>query len=426
MNILIDNTGFQHFGICLNPKLISDKFSDVEIYEAVEDFLQICIQLIFYENTAISAIVPPPVKATSDEIANYIKEFDETIFDPDAFSKQEENMDAILDTIALDFYNRMPQILEECAKTGIKVNSNKITHLDDNIKKVFGLATDAISTKNNELIKKLAENSREKKNDSSVFDIMTRKIPGMDRVAIDLILDYALYGIKKWTPAMLIRLIEELRFISNQNLSKILERPYSPAITRVRDFSQRKEMFYVDLETVFNSLNEIPFISFRIDMESLKNHLLLSGKGIPQAILDKAVELRAIFKPVRELVKTYEKGRYGRIDYLNRRKILNELVDCISSQYGLKGPKSDVLIQGYYVTANLVQNSQVVSGDGNTLNNGGAAPPAFRMSELSKSVVSLTELVNDVINVKNYDNRSSAADEYFKILQRNLATNVKM
>jgi len=48
MNILIDNTGLQNFGSCLLKKCQDEN--------AIDDFLQICIQIIFYDKLSVSIL----------------------------------------------------------------------------------------------------------------------------------------------------------------------------------------------------------------------------------------------------------------------------------------------------------------------------------------------------------------------------------
>jgi hypothetical protein len=173
MNILLDNTGFQNFGKCffhsLDPK--NNKFG-------IKDFLQICIQIVFYDKITISTIVPKKIKEYSDEIIDVIKNIDCDIIDTNNLNLQNFELSDILDDIAEEYYDKIDHSFNKCRKlVSIKSsNKNHIPDLDIEATKLFSFATDAIREKNENAISMLAEKSKNEKIDSSFFDIVTRKI----------------------------------------------------------------------------------------------------------------------------------------------------------------------------------------------------------------------------------------------------------
>jgi hypothetical protein len=67
VNILAENNGIQNFGSSLNKQCKPGHENEIE------DFLQLCIQIIFYEKISISGLVPQYVWKKSVETVDLLK-----------------------------------------------------------------------------------------------------------------------------------------------------------------------------------------------------------------------------------------------------------------------------------------------------------------------------------------------------------------
>jgi len=330
MNILIDNTGLQNFGACFSKKCRDEN--------AVDDFLQMCIQMVFYDKLSTSILVPQHINNVSEEIISMVDAYDSSIFDAKNRNEQVLELDGILNDIAKYYNTEIDYVLERCKTIHTINNRSSIPEGNSEMLKLIDLTTKAIQTGNTNLIEQLRQETAEKKNDSYFFDIATRNI-NADGSIMDKIMSFSKKN-RTWNNAMALEVISSLRIVSNQVLSDLFSSPYSPAVIRAKAIQQQREILFLTMEKIFNLMNKIEFLPGEIKLPSFENYLLIKGRGNPESILKESIRLRNDFSPVREYINKVDE-KLNKVDYIKRLKELNEIAMDICNE--LKFPKESVI-----------------------------------------------------------------------------------
>ena len=165
--------------------------------------------------------------------------------------------------------------------------------------------------------------SRKTKQDSSFFEIINKN---------QKILDSILYFSNKhgWSITHSYRLISALRVHSNTNVAVLNRAIYSPSIRRVVIEENVARKLYLQFEKMiqicYTKLPEkIYYINKNIKLPSIETMLFNRGKSNPMDILKVAIEFRAHFKPIRNLIKQKEKTRIGVYNILAIENEIEEL-----------------------------------------------------------------------------------------------------
>jgi hypothetical protein len=424
MNILLDNTGFQNFGMCFHHSLDPNNLN-----YGIKDFLQFCIQIVFYDKITISTIVPKQIMEKSDEIINDINNRSSDIIDIDNLDLQYNDFNDILDNVAEEFSHRINSSFEKCRKlisTDTEFQSH-IPKLNEETNKLFTLATDAIKNKKEDIIAMLTEKSKNEKIDSSFFDIVTRKINSQgDMRIIDKIYDF-ISETGTYNILMGNQLISDLRYCSNQCLSYKFERPYVPAVIRAGEYMRDRHEIYIAIDNIFQIINKSRFKWTNIELPSFEEYLLIKGKGSPERIFDAAVEARRIFTSVREYIRNAESKEYEQSEYNEVLKSLKLLANDVYKKMvnNIHFENTNVVenyfaIPQHFININ-VHNSQIALGENinqkaenNIFNDNN-----IQKNDLSKCFRAISEITRKMIKEKEYSFGNNDALYYKGILENN-------
>jgi len=293
MVILAENSAFQNLGLCIEKKC---KDTD-----QIDDFLQLCIQMIFYDKISLSGLVPVYIAQRSKEIIDTLKRED-TFFDIDFQNISNKDSDELIKEVGDVYYRKMDDNLEEY-KTIIKNAKGLLPKLNnetlEKIKKVTeAIKNGSIDTINNGDLYRQSTFST----DSSLVKIVSYK-EDMFKELYKFSKDY------DWNEAMSLQLISDLRVLTNKLLATKNRKPYSPAVRRGRKEKQLIEKSFLSRIEKITKDVAIELCGPTIEMPSLKDYLVISGKGKPNDILKIASDLRIRFSPVRDYIKDMGKNK---------------------------------------------------------------------------------------------------------------------
>lgn len=385
MNVLVDNTGLQNFGACLLKKCSNENAEN-----AVDDFLQMCIQMVFYDKLLDSALIPSYMSNFSDEIISEVSKVDSSIFDAESKHKQISELDKILDNIAIDYSTQIDDELKSC-KTIHKTKSS-ISIPPPTVKgdEEIALATKAIKERNIGLIELLRQKAAENRDDAYFFEITTRKI-NADGSIMDKIMSFSEKN-KTWNDEMSKKILTSLRVASNQVLAEYFSCPYSPAVIRAKTIQGQRDKLVLSMKEIIKLYDKkqkdriIP--SFEVKLPSIENYLLSKGQGNPNDILRYTIDLRNDFSPVREYIRKRIKGmEINEANYDVFTNELKEIAEYIS--YRLKysnAPFKRILENAYWVPLIPIDQSGSLSIN--------VPIPKIFSRDLKKCYTAFTEITN--------------------------------
>jgi hypothetical protein len=301
MDILLENNSFQNFGNLLRV--------DFSTEEEIKDFLQICIQIIFYENIYLSSLVPNYVHRNSIEIAGIVNSFKSGIIKVSSNKLDKQEHENVIENTANDVANCIDLKLKKYLNITKKDIEKLLPRLDEKLLKLLDTGTTAIIKQDRALLSgELLERSIKAKHDSSFCEIINK-----NEKILDSILSFS--GKHGWSIAHTYKLVSDLRIHSNINVAVLNKAIYSPSVRRtIEENAARKFYLQFDkmIQTCYQELpEEIYYINHDIKLPSIESMLFNRGKSKPMDILKVSIELRDLFEPVRRLIKEKEKTRIG-------------------------------------------------------------------------------------------------------------------
>jgi hypothetical protein len=301
MDVLTENNAFQNFGNLLRV--------DFSTEEEIKDFLQICIQIIFYENIYLSPLVPDYVHENSIEIAGKVNSLKSNVIKISSNKLDKEEHENIIEKTA----NNIAESIDLELKKYLNITENDVEKLlpklDKKILTLLYIGTNAIVNQDRALLSgELLDNSIKTKQDSSFFEIINK-----NGKILDSILSFS--NKHGWTIAHSYRLISDLRVHPNINVAVLNKAIYSPSIRRAIEGNAARKFYLQFEEMIQTCYQKLPknecYINHDIKLPSIEAMLFNRGKSNPMDILKVSIELRDHFAPLRKLIKQKEKTKIG-------------------------------------------------------------------------------------------------------------------
>ena len=295
MVILIGNNAFQNVGKTLR-KECTDTFQ-------VADFIQYCIQLIFYEKTCIDGTVHPEVLEVSQEVSEKLKHMYSINnisfeFVTDGSKKGNELIKTISEVL-LD--ERLDNFAEKFKNVTQNDTRNLMGSLPPNAAEFIEKTTEALKRKN---ITKLFEEylpTSNFSNDSSFLKILNARSEIIDKL-------FRVNDTVEWNVAMTYGLIAEVRSMTNRELAIMNKLIYFPSIKR--SLNDKKNILALkpeDFDSIIKEWGHVGIIK-RYEMPSIRQYLINESKGNPNIILELTCKLRENFKPIRKFINKEGQG----------------------------------------------------------------------------------------------------------------------
>ena len=371
MEILTENGAFQNFGLC-----ITKKCTDLD---QIDDFLQLCTQLIFYEKINLSGLVPDYVRKGSEEVIAILNR-NNNFFDI-AFQNIEDNdTSELIHTVASKYYDKISYYLE-----GYVIN---ISNPEGLLPKL-----------NNELfekVKKITEEIRNGSIDNLLNgDLYHQSTFSTDSALVKIIscnenIFHKLFDFSKkydWTDTTTLQLISDLRILTNKIFAEKNGKLYSPAVRRGRKEKQILERIFLSKieQLTRDATNAITYPDY-IQMPSIKDYLTKKGNGNPDDIVKEVSLLREEFKHVRKYIQ--EMGKNSLYDSL---QALNEISTKVIEEAKIGRPSRHKKVIENIQDINLGPISVSIPD----------IPEMNRKKKLGHCVLAFTETIDDMI--KNND-----------------------
>lgn len=373
MVILTENNAFQNVGKCLQKRC-----NDIT---QIEDFLQYCIELIFFDRTRIVGTVPPNVINDSKEIVGMLRDF--YSIDNIEFENVKDN-----DKKAHDLIHSVAQVLyiqiDAFFENFKSLTKNAVleylpTLAKDSIELVVD-TTRAINEKNlNKLSDeylKLSTFSR----DSCYFKIINDDPRIIKRI-------FEFNDRFTWNEAMSLNLLTEIRFLTNRSLAKMNKQVFLPSIKRSRMDAKNKLI----PKSIDSIIKEYGNLIGQIEMPSLKDYIIEKGLGKPKEMMKIAFELRNNFRPIRDYIRDI-----GKSNVTNSISVLNEIKNSIlnkinngppyDSKIVLENARTDTIGVGPFTVSVPVIDTKTIE----------------RIRKLSVCVEAFTEVLEDMLEYQNY------------------------
>jgi len=375
MDILGENGAFQNIGLCIDKKC---KDTD-----QIDDFLQLCIQMIFYEKISLSGLVPDYIKQRSSEIIDVLKR-EYKFFNIDFQDININDSDELIKEVSEKYYFTIDNKLEEY-KTIIKNAKGLLPKLNDETFEKLKKSTEAIKNNNiNALTKGDLSEQSTFSTDSSVVKIICYKEEIFKKL-VEFSKEY------DWNETMALQLISDLRVITNKILATKNRKIYSPAVRRGRKEKKTLEkIFILSVEKLTRNVSAELCSPSYIEMPSIKEYLVEKGAGNPIKILKISSELREKFKPVREYIINM-----GKSSIYNSLQTLNEISTKVIEEAKTGKPSEHRKIIENIIDLNLGPLGAIPLPDTIEID---------RESKLNHCVLAFTETIEDMIlhNEKYY------------------------
>jgi hypothetical protein len=292
MDILIENNAFHNISACLNKKC-----NDVS---QIEDFIQLCIQIIFYEHISVSGLVPGNVYERSSEIIEILKSqyhIDNINFQN--ISKNDE--EKLVHEVSNQYYAVLHERLGEY-NTSRDDALILLPKLSKETAERIETVTEAIKTNSYSAIEEL-DGQSSFSNDSSIVKIILHEKKIFDELAM-----YSQYY--GWNEIHSYQLISDLRIITNKILSQDHGKIYSPGIKRGRMEQKIIKIFSSRIEMILKEANYEALYPQSIEMPSIKDYLIEKGNSNPGEVLKITYDLRKRFHPIRQYIQNIGKNNF--------------------------------------------------------------------------------------------------------------------
>ncbi|MDR1443379.1 MAG: hypothetical protein LBI94_00705, partial [Treponema sp.] len=362
MNILAENNAIQNLGSCIYKRC-----SDID---QIEDFIQLCIQMIFYEEINLSGLVPDYVAKRSVEIIEQLA-VDYNIRNIKFQEIDNNDAGTLIDEVSKRFSSQLDNIpgrlvSEHDART-------LLPKLNDDILKIINTITDSIKGNAYDMITGDLYQQSSFSTDSSIIKIIVHE----DRIFNKLV---ALSKSGGWNGNMSFQIVSDLRIITNRVLARNNDKIYSPAVKRGRKEKPLLKAISLKIEDIIKNANSNAWYPESIEIPSIKEYLINKGNSNPVEILKIVSELRDKFAPIRNYIQ--EIGENKIIESLGAlNEIGNKLYDEI--KMGKPSKKRRVLENIHTAGTGLVP----VPG----------WPEIPREMKLDVCITAFTEIIDDML-----------------------------
>jgi hypothetical protein len=373
MTILTENNAFQNISKCLQ-KRCSD-------YSQIEDFLQYCIELIFYDKTCIAGIVPPNVTRDSRNIAEFL----ESAYSIDniAFENVEDNSDKadkLIGKVTKALYAGLDSFFDKFKRLTANEALNFLPRLSKDSMELVASATKAINRKDLKIV-----SDEYVKMSAFAWDSCYFKIIHGDERIIDKIFEFD--DTVGWNETMTLNLLTEIRFLTNRSLSNMNNQIFLPSIKRGRIDNLHR----LAPQRIESIIKEAGALIGCLEMPSVIDYLTERGSGNPADMIKIARELRETFTPVRNYIHDMGKDSpTNTIASLN--EIANKLFEKIrkgmpyNSKMIFENVHTQTVGAGFFTVSGPVSDSQTIE----------------RLKKIDVCVEAFTEVVDSMIKEHNY------------------------
>lgn len=372
MVILTENNAFQNIA-----KNLQAQCTDCD---QIDDFLQYCIELIFYEETYIVGTVPPCVIRDSQNVIDLLKDkysINNVKFEVvgDNTKKADVLINKVSDVLCQKlsyFFDKFRNITENEALIYLPRLAPESVQLIKN-------TTQAINEKNIKILHEEYLAISTFSSDSCVFKIMNA-----NEQIIKKIFEFG--DVHKWNETMTMNLLTEIRFISNRELANMNNQIYLPSIKRGRIDKLNTLIFEPRVESIIKEAGNLS----KLEIPSIKDYLIEKGKGKPEELLKISCELRERFTPIRNYIRDMGKG--GITDSL---ATLNEIAKgfCNKIENGLPYEQKIIFENTYTYSVGIGPVSgSITIPDRQTLD---------RMQKSNICVQAFTEIIDDMIKIQH-------------------------
>jgi len=328
MDILVENSAFQNFGVCLHKKCTDS--------DQAEDFLQLCIQMVFYNKISLSGLVPEYVSKKSAEIIELLKK-EYHIKNINFQNMNEKNSDSIVRRVSSEYHSKMNTRLHEYES--VSTAGTFLPKLSHDILERIKVFTEAIKTGSYDVV-----TGELFKQSSFTTDSALAKIITFERKIFDELVKFSEeHG---WDEMKGFQLISDLRIITNKILSIENNKIYSPGVKRGRKEKQIIKLFSEKIEEILKKANDEGWgpqfdVLPSIELPSIKNYLINKGGCKPNEILKITSDLREKFAPVRSYIQMM-----GKNNIIDSVKAINEICMKLSDEMKMgKQSKTKIIFE---------------------------------------------------------------------------------
>jgi len=315
MIILTENNAFQNISKCLNAKCDSE----IQVY----DFLQFCIEFIFYDKTKITGTVPLNVIDNTTNLINLLEsKYSIDFIDIESIEEDSENGKYLINSIAKQVFTNIDEFFNKSKSLSEKDLWINFPELSEESKKLIINATNAVKENNKNIyLKKYYELSSFSR-DSGYFKILNSNIKIIDKI-------FEFNEKEGWNISMTLNLLTRIRFLTNKSMAEN-KYIFMPSVKRGRD-----DFMYGKMPVETGEIEKENPIGF-LELPSIKNHIIKKGKGKPHNIMESAVKLREKLIPIQKYIKK------NKINIFNDTKILKEIENAIFDELNVSSQKLKV------------------------------------------------------------------------------------
>lgn len=341
MDILTENNAFQNVGMCITKKCNDDFINQTD------DFLQFCIQMLFYEKISVSGLVPDYVSGNSREIIDILSN------DYDLRNISFENNIGNLDKFIIDVIEYFCKYFDSTfiEYKSLQSANGLLPKLNDSLNALVKRATDAIKTGSSHIIHSEGLYNRSTFSiDSAITKIV---FYNGDEIIFKKMVEFSKNNNNIWNEIMTFQLISDIRVITNKLLAGNNNKIYSPTAKRGRKIKQILE----NIDNIMDEPNVNIWYPNYIELSSIREYLIKEGNGSPLDILKITSELREKFLPVRSYLQDVKEMKRSGSQYE-----LNEI--CIKLCDELKTERTKVIIHSQdEITPSIDVRTEVITTD---------------------------------------------------------------
>ena len=363
MIILTENNVIKNIMKTLNKKCDSEN--------QIDDFLQFCIQLLFFDTIHVSGTAPISVTNATKELIDILqKEHSISNISIQEHANKSKKYNSLLndlsDALCLkldDFYN-------------------DFFNIKQNAMNYFGINTPYIEETTNIITKAIQEKEKKYLHDDNMYDSFTGEILRHDNHKVfDKLSNIT--NAKIWDSDMTLCLRVEIRIMTYRILSRLNKQIYSPSVLRSRIDKNR----IIKPNVIESIIPEWGKLHVEVPL-SLRDYLIDKGKGNPEDILKIALELREHFKRVRKYISENENNTI----IVDQILAINEIKKAVLSNK--KKKNMQLIIENAYTHGMGIEPISV-------------STPVFNFENIEKEkelnicVQVFTEVIEDIIRGNN-------------------------
>jgi len=392
--IFTENNAFLNFGKCLQKQCANgDQAKDLS-----KDFLQFCIEFIFYDKTHIAGTVPNGIRNDTNQIIEVLKNYG---FPGDIISPDKDYSEDILCPLAKIMEENIDEWIKKVQPSPYPI----IGHIKGRV--IERKIEEYLPTLREEERKMIYETTEAVKRGEKAFNKFIEDITQSPSLAETFyfkvfkdnenIIRYINSINTRWTVAMTMNVISNIRYYANRELARKENHYFLPSHKRgKRDLSLRKKELkhpYVSKmirSAIFESKKEPAEFNIKMPV-SITKYIEVKGHYQPENIIKEVMDLRYEFQPVRDYIRKY----VGKESYGEEGVFQNELDDIAQQVFD----KLKIDSSNRYVKP--VENLVTVRG----MNVKVPDPDGLKNTPKSICVQAFTEIINDMNDAMGYHSK---------------------